>query len=170
MITVMIEKEAYDMTKQAMEEKFKKARIIETEFEGMEESSPLVYHVNQNAFYQFVSMKRLQDVISGYADDLKVQTAKLHNVEMMKYMSESVYRKIVQDVLNKIEDNQPITKEYLEKFVKNGIRMDEVTSALKMALIKTTKGPNVFDLLEALGTKESLIRFEAYLKNYKYRI
>jgi (2Fe-2S) ferredoxin len=143
--------------------------------EGLDESLPVMIRFPGAVFYGRVPEERIMDVVKGHADDLKIQTARLYDVEMEKYFSEPIYRKTVQLFLHEFEDLDEFTPKKVKKLVNNFIEehiLKEHLSleAIKMALIKTTRGPELDDLLLCFGQKESIKRLEQYLIDYKHRV
>lgn len=174
MTTLIIDKNHTDEI-ETYKEKYKKVRILTSEFHGIDESFPVVFRVPEGIFYHQVSKKRLEDVIAGHADDLIVQSARVFSVEMKRYVSEPIYRKLVKEFFDILEDSTTFSSAYLvlelNQFVKeHDISQDMIVNPLKMALIKTIKGPSLPVLMDALGKQECLKRIEEYLRNYRYRM
>lgn len=153
----------------------KNVEYIVSSCEGLDESLPVIIRFPDAVFYHRVTEQRLMDVVRGHADDLKIQTARLYDVEMEKYFSEPVYRKTVRLFLHELEDLEEYSPKKLEKvvhaFIEDHVLKDHLSlDAIKMALIKTTRGPEVLDLLLCFGLKESIKRLEQYLIDYKHRV
>jgi|LGOV01.1.fsa_nt_gb (2Fe-2S) ferredoxin len=175
MTTILIDLNNYDEDLEYIKKKYPKVKIINTTFVSMKESYPVVLRYPEGSFYGHVSIDRVSDVIGGYADDLKIQTARFFNVEMKKYISEEKYRLIVIEFFDYLDQISPLVSDNISKGITtfsekfNFIEL-EVIDTLKMALIKTTKGPLLSDLIEALGKVETENRLNIYLNKYKYRI
>ena len=148
--------------------------VIETTCPELEESMPLVIRIPENEFYQRVSVERIIDVIRGHAGDLKVQTARLFDVSMKKYISEPKYRQLVKDFRREVDTLEKWNSDTILKVIEqlsNGdkVKRLDLVNAVKMALIKTTKCPPLEVVMEAYGKKEFFERIQSYLVNYKYR-
>lgn len=152
-----------------------KHKIIFSDCEQLDEQMPIVVTLPNIEFYGHVSPKRLPEIFHDGADDLKIQTARLYDVDMEKFLSESQYRKLVISFEHIIEDVDTWTTEtlqqLLDEFVARQTQQKHVVlEALKMALIKTTKGPTVLSILEAFGQKQTLQNIHQYLHKYKNKI
>lgn len=174
MTIILLDPINYDKSIKNIIEKHSNVKVIHTIFSGIEESYPVVFRVPEGSFYGHVSTERLSDVIAGHADDLKIQTARFFTVEMKKFISEEKYRLMVIDFFDYLKGINPINSDNvsieINNFCKEFDYMEqEVTDSLKMALIKTTKGPLLCDLIEAFGKKETKNRLSVYLNKYKYR-
>jgi len=149
-------------------------KVIESKCDKLEESMPVVMTIPDGTFYGRVTPDRILEVIVDTAGDLKIQTARLYDVEMEKYFSEAVYRASVFSFYKQINqlvkwDKENIIKNF-EQFCKTQtLSNTQIIDSLKMALIKTTRGPGLTELLEAFGKKEVCSRIENYLEKYKYR-
>ncbi len=174
MKSLIVNSNNYDTEISKLQKKYPKIKLLESSFTGLDESYPVAFRVPDGIFYANVTEKRLVDVITGHADDLIIQSARVFSVEMKKYISEPIYRKLVKDFLDILEDLSDFSSPYLvmemNQFIKNENLVEtEIINPLKMALIKTIKGPSVAVLLEALGKDESVRRIKDYLRNYRYR-
>ncbi|QMS84391.1 hypothetical protein [Candidatus Xianfuyuplasma coldseepsis] len=152
-----------------------KHKILFSSCDQLEESLPVVVTLPDINFYGHVSPKRLPELFHNSADDLKIQTSRLYDVEMEKYLSESQYRKVVIALQHRLEDLTSWTLESLQRTLDDFLQTQSMQShivieTIKMALIKTTKGPDVISLLYGLGQQESLRRMSHYLQYYKHKI
>jgi len=150
-------------------------QVVLTDCTELDESQPVVFKLPERVFYGHVSHDRLVDVIVGRADDLKIQTARLYNVEMGTYQSEPKYRKFVTKFKEELEELSEfkagqIRKEIKSFCAKHDLDDRDIVNPLKIALIGTTKGPDLSDVMELLGAKESFNLIDNFLSNYKYRI
>jgi glutamyl/glutaminyl-tRNA synthetase len=175
MTSLIVDSNNYDNELSKYKEKYTNIRILESTFTGLEESYPIAFRVPDGIFYANVTESRLSDVISGHADDLIVQSARIFSVEMKKFVSEPIYRRYVKDFLEIVEDLQDFSSPFvtfeINQFVtKFNIAEDELINPMKMALIKTTIGPSLPILMDALGKKECIVRLKDYLYNYRYRM
>jgi len=155
--------------------KYDKLEIIESTCDELEESMPLFIHMPDATFYGHVTPDRVRDVIAGRADDLKIQTARLFDVSMETYKREPMHRRAVKLFrwhLDKIDECTTVNiAEELDDFCKKyELKKQDVVCAVKMALIGTTKGPALPELMTALHKKEAFARIDKYLADYKYRI
>lgn len=174
MTSLIVDSSNYDTELSKYKEKYKRVRLLESTFTGLEESDPIVFRVPDGVFYANVSEDRLGDVITDNADDLIVQTARIFNVEMKMFVSEPIYRKYVKDFLEIVEDLTDFSSPYLtleiNQFItKLNIKESDLTNPMKMALIKTTTGPTLPVLMDALGKKECILRIKEHLYNYRNR-
>ncbi len=169
MIKLLIEKKMYDNLDQ-----YKKAEFKETTITGIDESHPIVFRIPDGTFYGGVTQDRLQDVVSGHADDLKIQTARFFSVEMKTYISEPMYRKTVKHFLKQLKKMEQFDKDAIKREMKEFIKDTHIVeyqlyNPLKMALIGTILGPKLTDLMSAFGKEECIVRIKKYLRNYRYR-
>lgn len=174
MTTILVDANDYDINIDTIIKKFPKVKVISTKYTGIEESYPVVFRVPEGTLYGHVSMDRMSDVIGGHANDLKIQTARLFTVEMKKFVSEEKYRLMVIEFLENFEQIKPLESNVISDAItslckKHNFLKQEVIDSLQMALIKTTKGPLLYDLIEALGKEETENRLIEYLQKYKYR-
>lgn len=174
MTTILLDPSNFDETLEDIMKKYPKVRIIQTTFSGIEESFPVVYRYPEGIFYGHVFNDRINSVIGGYADDLIIQTARTFTVEMKKYVSEEKYRLIVIDFFDYLADIIPLESGIISEAIsafshKFKYLENEVVDVLKMALIKTTNGPLLSDLIETFGRQETKYRLKTYLNKYKYR-
>jgi glutamyl/glutaminyl-tRNA synthetase len=154
-----------------LEQKYKNSVVIESDFIGIEESGPLVYRVDDDTFFGEVTENDLAQILLGHKDELRLQTAKIFDVEMKRYMSEPTYRKILAKLLDTIKNTDMMYDDLLFEYSKeSSFDLDVIMSVFKMALIKTTKGPSLFSILEVLTKEEVIKRIEKYLYDYRYRI
>lgn len=174
MVTVLLNRDDYgtDLDKIVLNDS--NVKILDTTFTGVEENQPVIFRINDKSFYGPVTTNRIIDVIKGNADDLKIQTARLFNVEMMKYISELKYREIVKlfsSYITKIDqyDKDLITKEIYDFCQKNNFQEYDVFASIQIALIKTTRGPALADLIVGFGKKETEHLLNEFLTNYKHR-
>ena len=174
MTTILIDPSNYDEDLQDIIKKHPNVTIINTKFVSMEESYPVVFRYPEGSFYGNVTIDRLRDVIWGNADDLKIQTARFFSVEMNKYISEEKYRLIVIQFFNYLDQIDPLLSDNISQAIttfskKYSFHEKDVIDTVKIALIKTTKGPLLKDLIEAFGRIETESRLKIYLNKYKYR-
>jgi len=150
-------------------------QVVLSPCDELDESQPVVFKLPEKVFYGQVVPERLVDVIVGRADDLKIQTARLYNVEMGKFQSEPIYRKLVQQFKEELEELTEFSATKLRKEIKAFVKSKNVKewdliAPLKIAVFGTTKGPDLSIVMELLGQKESLKLVDTFLSNYKYRI
>lgn len=175
MTSLIVDSSNYDGELSKYKEKHKNVRVLESTFTGLEESNPIAFRVPEGIFYSNVTESRLRDVMAGYADDLIVQSAKIFSVEMKRFVSEPIYRKHVREFLEIIEDLKDFSSPYLTLEINQfttrlKINEDDLVNPMKMALIKTTIGPILPVLMDALGKEECIDRIKDYLYNYRYKI
>jgi len=149
--------------------------IMDSTCDQLDESLPVVLRVPEGDFFGRVTPERIVDVYKGHAFDLKLQTARLYDVNMEKYMSEPVYRKTVQAFYAYMDHIEKWDSEHikltLDEFVKTQkLAKEHIMNAVKMALVKTTRAPLLEDLLVAFGKEEVEQRLEDFSVNYKSRI
>jgi len=149
--------------------------IIDSSCDQLDENLPVVVTIPEGTFYAKVTPERIIDVYRGHAADLKIQTARLYDVDMEKYMSEPKYRKIVQSFYTHMDQitewDSAHLKAALDQFATLHKELKlHVFSAIKIALLKTTRCPLLEDVLEALGKEEVEQRLEDFSTNYKARI
>jgi len=169
MIKLLIEKNMYENLDQ-----YSKVEFKQTTMTGIDESHPIVFRIPDGTFYGSVTEDRLQDVISGHADDLKIQTARYFSVEMKTYISEPMYRKTVKHFLKQLKKMEQFDKDAIKREMKDCIKENHIVeyqlyNPLKMALIGTTLGPKLPDLMSTFGKDECVVRIKKYLRNYRYR-
>ena len=149
--------------------------ILESECTHLDESNPVVIRFPEGIFYGRVTQDRIIDIIKDRADDLKIQTARLYDVDMEKYLSEPMYRKIVQAFHAFVKECDKWEKKSLKKalddfYDNQSLPEETIKEAIKMALLRTTRGPHLDETLRAFGKTETLARLSHYLQNYKHRI
>lgn len=161
---------------ESFEEKIKKNnhKIIYSICNQLDESMPVVLRIPDGTFFARVTPNRIQEVIADRADDLKIQTSRLYDVSMEKYLSEPVYRKAVQSLYTQLEhlsnwEKASLLKELETLYSTQHLSSELISNAIKMAIIKTTRGPELVILLEEFGKQEVLLRFNEYLNKYKNR-
>lgn len=174
MTSLIVNCNNYDKELSIMKKEYPKTRLLESTFNGLDESYPVAFRVPDGIFYANVTEDRLRDVITGHADDLIIQSARFFSVDMKTYISEPKYRIYVKDFLELLEDFSDFTSPYLvleinQYITKIGIDENDLINPLKMALVKTTIGPSLPTLMDALGQKECIKRIKEYLRNYRYR-
>lgn len=175
MVSLLIDSKFYEKNLEQIKKDFPKTKIIETKFSNLEELNPIVLRIPNGTFYKNVPYNRIVDVIAGRGNDIKIQTARLFNIEMKKYMSEQVYRKHVKVFMNELLKHDDFNREVIREIITNYIaKMDitynELVNPLMMALIGTTKGPQIADLLLAFGKEDAITQIKNYLDKYKHRI
>ncbi len=160
-------------------EKMDKVKIIKTKCFGLDELQPVVLKLPEGIFYGNVTTDRMKEVAYGSAGDLKIQTARLFDITMKKYMSESQYRDIVNQFRKGILSIDELTIDNIEKLIKevSEVIIDDyllkdfdVTNSIMVSLIKSTKGPDLVTLVYYLGKNEVIKRIDAYLSKYKHRL
>ena len=174
MTTILLDPDNYDENLEDIIKTHRKIKIIETKYSGIDESFPVVFRYPEGVFYGHVFSDRINDVIGGNADDLIIQTARTFTVEMKKYVSEEKYRLMVIGFFEYLDQIKPFVSDVISKgintfSIKHKYLEKELIEVLQMALIKTTKGPLIADLIEAFGKAETEKRLKKYLKLYKYR-
>ncbi|MDC0558790.1 hypothetical protein OAO42_00110 [Candidatus Izimaplasma bacterium] len=174
MATILIDLNNYDENLEKEFKRHSKVKIINTEFINLDESQPVIFRMPDSTFYESVTLERLSDVIAGHADDLKIQTSRLFDVETKKYVSEFKYRQMVALFLPHIDEIQEYNRDSIAKTIttfskENNLKEQDVIGALKMALIKTIKGPLLPDILEGYGKEKSEELIKKYLRSYKRR-
>lgn len=172
MRTLIIDQRFYEKSLDERMKKHPKIRLLHSSFVGLEENQPIVYSVTDEAFYGGVKEELLEEVLYGHSDELKIQTSRVFNVEMKKYISNLKYRDIVKKFLSMIDDESNIEldiKQLFSNFVVEDMTKKEVEDVLKIALIKTVLGPDLTVLMEAYGIKEVVKRYQEFLKQYKFR-
>lgn len=175
MTTVLICSDYYSDELSYYREKYPNITIVESKCSDLLESQPVIFRVPEGRFYHHVTKDRFVDVLSGHADDLLIQTGRLFSVEMKRYVSEPKFRSYVKGIVDILSDLKEFTSSNIEKTLASyakdkGIVLDDIVHPIKVALVQTTKGPELKYIMEALGKKIVLKKVKNYLHNYKYRI
>lgn len=165
------------LSKQEQEaiDKYPDVDVILTKCEQLEESDLVVCQLPDIIFYGHVTPDRIKDIIFRRADDLKIQTARLFDVAMKTYKSEPKYRTMIWALYDELSDLSTWNEESIKDLLKEmkhqfKLSKQDVEYAVKMALIKTTKGPQAVDLLVGLGWKKIKELLDDYKAFFKYRI
>lgn len=156
-------------------ESFPNIDLILTRCEELDESDRVVIQLPDITFYGHVTPDRIRDILIKRADDIKIQTARLFDVSMKTYRSDVKYRALVWDLYDELEDlskwNEVSIKDVLKVLQKeHKLSKKDTEYAIKMALIKTTKGPEVEDLLVGLGWSKIKELLDEFKSHNKYRI
>lgn len=150
-------------------------KIIDSTCDGLYENLPVVVRIPDGTFFSRVTPERIVDVYHGHADDLKIQTARLYDVDMEKFMSEPLYRKVVQAFALEIDhietwDSSHIASALEHFYTTQTMKKELVNNAIKVALLKTTRCPLLLDVLTAFTKDEVTKLLEDFSSNYKRRI
>jgi glutamyl/glutaminyl-tRNA synthetase len=149
--------------------------VILTRCEQLDESNRVVIQLPDITFYGNVTPDRIKDILIRRADDIKIQTARLFDVSMKTYRSDVKYRSLVWDLYDELEDlfdwNEDAIDDILTSLQHHHkLSKQDTEYAIKMALIKTTKGPKVEDLLVGLGWKKIKELLDDFKSHSTYRI
>lgn len=136
---------------------------------------PNVLTFPEGAFYQAVTKDRVDDLIHHKAEDLRHPSQRLHDESMELYYSDPMHRRTVKLFrwhLDKLGDFEWRTiRESISIFKdKYDVRGMALTFPVKMALIGTTKGPDLPKMLQFMGKELAFKRIDQYLSDNKYRI
>jgi len=154
---------------------FYKKPVIDAKCPELELMGPVIVRIPEGDFYGNVTLDRVYDVARDNAGDLKIQTARLYDVEMEKFLSEPKYRKVITELSFVIAGVNSWDKDTIHEALNGFYPTQELSKAfvdqtIQMALLKTTKAPEALALLLAFNKKEVEKRFSDYLKYYKNRI
>jgi len=125
--------------------------------------------------YGGVTKDRVHDLVHNNIEDLKHPQDRLYSPDMDVYASDPGHRrhvKLFRYQLEKMTDTDwRSIRDALAIFSqKYEIDMDETSKAVKVALLGTTKGPEIPKLVAYMGKEEAFKRIDKYLSDNKYRL
>ncbi len=142
---------------------------------GMCENGPLIVTFPDITFYQNVTKNRVKDILAHKATDLIVPKQHLFDPTMDVYFSDPLHRRTVKLFrwhLDKISDFdwKSIRDSILIFKEKYDIKGTDSMFPVRVALLGTTKGPELPKLIDYMGKTMVLERIDSYLRDNKYRI
>lgn len=141
----------------------------------LEEFSPVVLVFPEGAFYGPLEKDRVHDLIHGNIEDLRLGKTELWTEDMDVYQSDPGYRRHVKlfryQIEKMIESDWRSIRDTIALFrAKYDIEEQELLNPVKVALLGTTKTPNISKVVAYMGKEEVFKRIDKYLSDNKYRI
>jgi (2Fe-2S) ferredoxin len=142
---------------------------------GLCEEGPIVLVLPETTFYRGITDDLVDALIKGELEDQIIPTEDLYHPDMERYRSDPMHRRTVKLFRYQLEKMKAhdwrSIREILPIFKdKYDVSEDSLPGAVKIALLGTTKGPDLPKLIDMLGIDETYNRIDQYLQDNKYRI
>jgi len=142
---------------------------------GLCDFGPNVMIFPQAVLYGNVTKERIHDLVHDNIEDLKHPWDRLYTPDMDIYASNPEYRRMVKLVRYQLEKMTEIdwrsVRDVLAIFSqKYEVDLEKASLAVKVAILGTTKGPELPKLVAYMGKEEVFKRIDKYLSDNKYRI
>lgn len=139
------------------------------------EDGPNVLVLPETKFYFGVTKDKVDDLIHGRLEHQLHPKERLYDVSMERYREDPMHRRTVKLFRYQVEKMKDVNwrsaRDALLLFRnKYGVTEEDLALPVKMALLGTTKGPELPKLMEMLGKEEVFQRIDQYLQDNKYRI
>lgn len=139
------------------------------------EQGPVVLVLPETTFYHHVTKDDVKALLQGDLSDHIIPTKDLYQPAMEIYRSDPMHRRTVKLFRYQLEKMKAhdwrSIREILPIFqAKYDVIEDSLLGAVKIALLGTTKGPDLPKLIDMLGIDETYDRIDRYLQDNKYRI
>jgi len=133
------------------------------------DDGPNVFTFPDLKMYGHVDKSRLQDIISGNSDGLEYDD-EIYNLEINKqYSLDPMHKRTVKLFRWHLAKHDDISVRGIERMIGTFMKKYDVEGIdfsypIKVALIKTIKGPDLPKLINYLGKNSTMILFDEFLK------
>lgn len=136
---------------------------------------PVVLSLPDTTFYHSVTKDDVRLLIEGDLQDHIIKEEELYQPDMEVFRSDPMHRRTVKLFRYQLEKMKAHDWRSIREIIpifqaKYDVPKESLLGSVKIALLGTTKGPDLPKLIDMLGIKETYSRIDQYLQDNKYRL